>query len=132
MNNQHDISIGSDQWIIVPDPKSTKDDATEIDPYMQMLLPTRKALETQCFSTCCGIDAYDLWEEDTIKNTKKFNHRELIDCIVRPKAKIMNLENEVLVSSTLNNFFTRAVFLQLLEHLLKTYNNVQRNSLSEN
>lgn len=121
--HEHDISIGKDQWILFGDLKNDQSNAVEIDPLMEELIPMWKALETQCVSACCGIDAYDLWEEEVLKNTVDLDKRLLIDQLSRLKVRISGLENDILVSSMLNNYFTKTTFLQVIEHLLRVCKN---------
>ncbi|MDN3640777.1 DUF6331 family protein [Simiduia curdlanivorans] len=118
-----DISIGKDQWIIFEDLQNDQENAVEIDTLMEGLLPMWSALETQCVSACCGIDAYDLWEEDILKNTAEFSRGELVERLANLKNEITGLGNNVLVSTSLNNYFTKGTFLQVIEHLLKVYKN---------
>jgi hypothetical protein len=125
MSNEHeyDISIGKDQWIIFGDLGDDQANAFEIDVLMTSLLSMWKALETECVSACCGIDAFDLWQDDVLSNTTEFDHVKLIRELSKLKTEVAELENEVLVSSTLNNYFSKTTFLQILDHLLKVYKN---------
>ncbi len=125
MSNEHeyDISIGKDQWISFGDLGGNQANAFEIDQLMTSLLSMWKALETECVSACCGIDAYDLWKDDVLSNTAKLDYVELIKELSKLKTEVAELESEVLVSSTLNNYFSKTTFLQLLDHLLKVYKN---------
>ena len=121
--HEHDISIGKDQWIVFQDLNNDQENAVEIDAFMEALAPMWKALETQCVSECCGIDAYDLWEEEVLKNTAEFDHAELTEKLELLHDRIDGLKQEVLVSAMLNNYFFKTTFLQLIEHLLKVYKN---------
>lgn len=122
--HKHDISIGEDQWIIFGDLKNGQNEAFNVDSLMEALIPMWKSLETQCAAECCGIDAYDLWEEDVLKNTENFNHQALIEELVKFRNEIASLEQEVLVSKVLNNFFTKETFIKVLEHLLTIYKRI--------
>ncbi len=122
--HKHDISIGEDQWIIFGDLKNGQNEAFNVDSLMEALIPMWKSLETQCVAECCGIDAYDLWEEDVLKNTENFNHQALIEELVKFRNEIASLEQEVLVSKVLNNFFTKETFIKVLEHLLTIYKRI--------
>ena len=122
-NHKHDISIGKDQWIIFGDLENGQHDAVKIDPLMVDLLPMWKALETQCVSECCGIDAYGLWSEDVLRSKKVLNPKELIKMLITLAGEIQSLEKNILVSSTLNNYFTKSTFLKILDHLLCVYKN---------
>lgn len=125
MNREHenDISIGKDQWIIFEDPKDDREYAVNIDPLMEGIQPMWRALETQCVSGCCGIDAFNFWEEEVKKNTIEFNQAELLNNLARLKSDIVDLEGEVLVSTMLNNYFTKKTFLQIVDHLMNVYKN---------
>ena len=121
--HKHDISIGKDQWIIFEDLENGQPDAVKIDPLMVNLFPMWKALETQCVSECCGIDAYGLWSEDVLKSTEALNRKELIKMPITLASEIQGIEKNILVSSTLNNYFTKSTFLKVIDHLLCVYKN---------
>ena len=133
MNREHenDISIGKDQWIIFDDLESDRESAVNIDPLMVGLQSMWCALETECESACCGIDAYGLWEEDIKKNTSEFSQAEIVNKLESLKAELSSFEGEVLVSNKLNNYFTKNTFLQIVDHLINVYRNTSQTSVYE-
>lgn len=122
----NNISIGKDQWIIFEDLNGGQKAAIHIDKLMLELMPMWTALETQCVAACCGIAAYSLWEEDVLKNTNKLNRQELIRQLEMLHASITRLSQyqAVLVSTVLNNYFTKQTFLKIVEHLLSIFKKI--------
>ena len=121
--HRNDISVGKDQWIIFEDLENQQDDAIEIDHYMEVLMPMWQALETQCVAGCCGIDAFDLWPNDVLENTADLDHKKLLRELKALRETISNFDKKIVVSSRLNNYFTKNTFLKLLDHLYSIYEN---------
>lgn len=122
MSNAHsnDISIGPRHWINV-EKTTLSGELIELDPLMEELLPMRQALETECVAACCGIDAFGLWPEDVLEHSAYLPKAKLHSQL---NALINNIEQQPdadYYSRRLNDCFSRATLLQLLQHLQAIY-----------
>jgi hypothetical protein len=120
VNKEHrnDISIGSDQWIEWIDISGKQDNAVEIDSIILTMADLWNNLETQCVAGCCGIDAFDFRPEEVRKAGTEFDIETLRKQAQDIEAEVQSLDSEVLVSTRLNNYFHRDVFIKLLQHLV--------------
>ena len=93
----------------------------DIDPYMSPLNACFDKLEVECVRECCGIEAFSFMPEDIHKALVGLSAETVI---IQLKAIQTAIEEQwwcKTVSSTiLNNNFDRKVFLQLLNHIIKT------------
>jgi hypothetical protein len=115
-DHKKDISIGDDQWIewIDIDRTSTRFDLDNL------LLPTKsfwEALETECVSGCCGIDAFVFWPEDIRIAKEQFSSQALVREFIILKANVIAVNEEVVGSSFFNCSFQKTVFLKLIDHI---------------
>ena len=93
----------------------------DLDPYMAPLNVFFDKLEVECVRECCGIEAFSFMPEDIHKALVGLSVETVI---IQLKAMQTAIEEQwwcKTVSSTiLNNNFDRKVFLQLLNHIIKT------------
>ncbi|WP_315500356.1 DUF6331 family protein [Capnocytophaga gingivalis] len=93
----------------------------DLDPYMAPLNTFFDRLEVECVRECCGIEAFSFIPEDIQKALVGLSAETVI---IQLKAMQTAIEEQwwcKTVSSTiLNNNFDRKVFLQLLNHIIKT------------
>ena len=93
----------------------------DLDPYMAPLNTFFDRLEVECVRECCGIQAFSFIPEDIQKALVGLSAETVI---IQLKAMQTAIEEQwwcKTVSSTiLNNNFDRKVFLQLLNHIIKT------------
>ena len=93
----------------------------DIDPYMSPLNAFFDRLEVECVRECCCIEAFSFMPEDIQKALVGLSAETVI---IQLKAMQTAIEEQYwckTVSSTiLNNNFDRKVFLQLLNHIIKT------------
>jgi Family of unknown function (DUF6331) len=125
IEHKNDISIGRDRWIVFGNVDGLQARATNIDPLIQPLNDLWQALETQCVSECCGIDAFDFWREEVLKNTKHLDQNELLAKLYVARDEVLGVSAVALVSQRLNNYFLAATFIKLLDHLISVYKNVE-------
>lgn len=120
MNENNNISIAENefiQWIYF--------DVTSVNPVNidELIEPTAnfwKNLEVNCVPECCGIDALSFWEEDIKIANEKAKIPNLDSLIDKAITKVLNLEDDVIVSSQLlNQLIHKKVFLKLLKHVRK-------------
>ena len=114
--SRNDIFLDKDMWLkwveIQPN-----NDAINLDDLMgNSIKEFFISLETECVSGCCGIDAFDMSTENIDKWFKgdvghvisDFNHL----------VKVLNdKNNDLVISSHLNNFFDKSVFVELCNYL---------------
>ena len=93
----------------------------DLDPYMAPLNTFFDRLEVECVRECCGILAFSFIPEDIHKALVGLSAETVI---IQLKAMQTAIEEQYwckTVSSTiLNNNFDTKVFLQLLNHIIKT------------
>ena len=93
----------------------------ELDPYMAPLNTFFDKLEVECVRECCGIQAFSFMPEDIQKALAGLSAETVITQL---KAMQTAIEEQywckTVGSTILNNNFDRKVFLQLLNHIIKT------------
>ena len=93
----------------------------DLDSYIVPLNTFFDKLEVECVRECCGIEAFSFIPEDIHKTLVGLSVETVI---IQLKAMQTAIEKQwwcKTVSSTiLNNNFDRKVFLQLLNHIIKT------------
>ena len=93
----------------------------DLDPYIAPLNIFFDKLEVECVRECCGIQAFSFIPEDIHKALVGLSAETIVTQL---KAMQTTIEEQwwcKTVSSTiLNNNFNRKVFLQLLDHIIKT------------
>lgn len=93
----------------------------DLDPYMAPLNIFFDRLEVECVRECCGIEAFSFMPEDIQKALAGLSAKTVITQL---KAMQTAIEEQywckTVGSTILNNNFDRKVFLQLLNHIIKT------------
>ena len=93
----------------------------DLDPYIAPLNTFFDRLEVECVRECCGIEAFSFMPEDIQKALVGLSAETVI---IQLKAMQTAIEEQywckTLSSTILNNNFDRKVFLQLLNHIIKT------------
>ena len=93
----------------------------DLDPYIAPLNAFFDKLEVESVRECCGIQAFSFIPEDIHKALVGLSAETIVTQL---KAMQTTIEEQwwcKTVSSTiLNNNFNRKVFLQLLDHIIKT------------
>ena len=93
----------------------------DLDPYMAPLNVFFDKLEVECVRECCGIQAFSFMPEDIHKALVGLSVETVI---IQLKAMQTAIEEQwwckTVGSTILNNNFDRKVFLQLLNHIIKT------------
>ncbi|MBT1696054.1 hypothetical protein KK083_04140 [Fulvivirgaceae bacterium PWU4] len=121
MTTAKDISTGKDKvikWIGFD--ACNDSDIFEIDDLLKPSFDFWDKLETQCMAACCGIDAYSFWEEDIRNAIKGCDKPQLTSTLKYTKAEILQSNRTVVSSSRLNNLFHKHVFIQLIDHILRS------------
>ena len=93
----------------------------DLDPYIAPLNTFFDKLEVECVRECCGIEAFSFMSEDIHKALAGLSAKTVITQL---KAMQTAIEEQywckTVGSTILNNNFDRKVFLQLLNHIIKT------------
>ena len=93
----------------------------DLDPYIAPLNTFFDKLEIECVRECCGIQAFSFMHEDIQKALAGLSAETVITQL---KAMQTAIEEQywckTVGSTILNNNFDRKVFLQLLNHIIKT------------
>ena len=93
----------------------------DLDPYIAPLNIFFDKLEVECVRECCGIEAFSFMPEDIHKALVGLSVETVITQL---KAMQTAIEEQywckTVGSTILNNNFDRKVFLQLLNHIIKT------------
>ena len=93
----------------------------DLDPYIAPLNTFFDKLEVACVRECCGIQAFSFMPEDIHKALVGLSVETVITQL---KAMQTAIEEQywckTVGSTILNNNFDRKVFLQLLNHIIKT------------
>ena len=93
----------------------------DLDPYIAPLNIFFDRLEVECVRECCGIEAFSFMPEDIQKALAGLSAKTVITQL---KAMQTAIEEQywckTVGSTILNNNFDRKVFLQLLDHIIKT------------
>lgn len=93
----------------------------DLDPYIAPLNIFFDRLEVECVRECCGIEAFSFMPEDIQKALAGLSAKTVITQL---KAMQTAIEEQywckTVGSTILNNNFDRKVFLQLLNHIIKT------------
>ena len=93
----------------------------DLDPYIAPLNTFFDKLEIECVRECCGIQAFSFMPEDIQKALAGLSAETVITQLKAIQTAIEEQYWCKTVGSTiLNNNFDRKVFLQLLDHIIKT------------
>jgi hypothetical protein len=118
--HKNDISIGQDCWIRFGNLAGGQARAVQIDPYLAAVMPFLDSLETECVVDCCGIDAFGLWPEQIEKAVGSLSQRErerLASSLLSVQGDIERLPSDTVVSTRMNQYFRKEVFLEVLAHI---------------
>jgi Family of unknown function (DUF6331) len=92
-------------------------------------MPFLQSLETECVVDCCGIDAFGLWPEQIAKAVGTLSQREreeLATSLLSVQGEIEQLPSDTVVSTRLNQYFRKPVFLELLAHIRDVFEKDQK------
>jgi len=126
--HQNDISIGQDRWIGFGDLAGGQARAVQIDPHLAPVMPFIEGLEKECVADCCGIDAFRLWPEEIEKAAATLSQLELeklASDLASVHSEIERLPCDTIVSTRINQYFRKTVFLEVLTHIRNVVENVQ-------
>lgn len=129
--HKDDISIGPDRWIAFGDLSGGQAQAVAIDPSLAAVMPLIDALETDCVAACCGIDAFGFWPNEiavAVAARDRDALARLVDDLLSVQRSIDALPSDLVVSMRMNQYFRKAVVLELLAHIRTTVDAMRRPS----
>jgi hypothetical protein len=115
-----DVSIGPDEWIRYVDISGRQSSHERIDAFILPMESFWAALETDCVAECCGIGAFDFWPQNIWEAVRKCNDPDLKTKLRALRRHLDNLSVDCVVSTVLNQWFDRTVFIKLLDHIIAT------------
>ncbi|AIO28077.1 DUF6331 family protein [Burkholderia cepacia] len=121
--HKDDIGIGPDRWIEFGDLSGRQAQAVAIDPCLAAVMSLIDALETDCVAACCGIDAFGFWPDEiavAVSTLDRAALARLADDLLSVQRAIDALPSDLVVSTRMNQFFRKAVLLELLAHIRTT------------
>lgn len=117
MEISKDISIGEEKWIKWIEFDAESSTPKNIDTLLEPTKVFWKYLEIECVAECCGIDAFSFSNEDIQNASDKTGLPNLEILINQTINEVESFDDEVIVSSLLNQLLNRKVFLEQLEHI---------------
>ncbi|WP_321895520.1 DUF6331 family protein [Burkholderia cepacia] len=121
--HKNDIDIGPDRWIEFGDLSGGQAQAVAIDPCLAGVMSLIDALETDCVAECCGIDAFGFWPDEiavAVSTLDRAALARLADDLLSVQRAIDALPSDLVVSTRMNQFFRKAVLVELLAHIRTT------------
>ena len=115
-----DVSIGKEEWIRFVDITGRMENAADLDPLLRPMEAFWRALEVNCVSECCGINAHSFWPQDIWNAARSRQDPELPPKLARLKKHVEGLSADCVRSSILNQCFDRTMFARLLDHVMAT------------
>ncbi len=112
------IRIGENRWIEWVSIDNHQSSAIQVDDLIDPMDDFWSGLETECIHECCGIDAFDLLPDNIKHVAMRLSDPMLSDKFVRLRERVETSNEQVFVSSRLNNYFHREVLLPLIDHIL--------------
>ncbi len=76
-------------------------------------------LQIFCVPDCCGLDAFRFYPEDIMNAANHVDKATLKEDLAKLKLDLRNSDKHIVISSRLNNLVDKAVFIKLLEHIIK-------------
>ena len=116
------VLIGNDERIQFVDIAGRTENAASIDNFIGEMEPFWRALEVNCVSECCGIDAHSFLPQDIWNAVRSCRDVTLKSKLASLRQYVDGLQADCVRSAILNQYFDRTMFLQLLDHVIATVN----------
>lgn len=115
----HDIHIGETQRIHWVEFDTASNDVIDVDYIIARHADFWTFLEINCVAGCCGLDAFRFYPGDIADASIHIDKEVLKNDLVKLKFDLVQSDRELIISSTLNNLIHKAVFIELLDHIVK-------------
>lgn len=119
-NHPDDVSIGKDEWIRFVDITGRTERAADLDAFILPMETFWRALEVSCVAECCGINAHSFWPQDIWNAARSNGDPELRQKLAKLRQHVEGLSVDCVTSQILNQYFDRTMFARLLDHVIKT------------
>ena len=117
-----DILIGNDEWIRFVDIVGRTEGAANLDAFIVPMESFWRSLEVNCVSECCGINAHSFLPKDIWNAVRNCRDAMLKQKLTRLRQHVDGVSEDCVYSTILNQYFDRAVFSNLLDHVIATVN----------
>lgn len=115
-----DVFIGNDEWIRFVDITGRIQNAANLDEFIKPMESFWRSLEVNCVSECCGINAHSFLSKHIWNAVRQCGDAALKERLTRLRRHVHELSTDCVFSSILNQYFDRAMFSQLLDHVIAT------------
>jgi hypothetical protein len=115
---ESNIYLGNNKYIEWVDFDSTILKLLDLNDLREPLPKFWDYLEWNCVAACCGIEAFSFTETDILRATQYVDKADLLIELNSLKKIVLNCEEQVVMSTRLNQLFDRSVYVQLLNHLI--------------
>ncbi len=116
------IILGDNKWLEWISFDQTLVPTYPIDKIIEPIIYFLERLETVCIAHCCGIDAFSFRENDIIDALKNMNTSDLFNEFDIVKSKISTIRENILMSTFLNQYIHKDVFIRIIEHIIHVIN----------
>jgi hypothetical protein len=117
-----DVLIGNDDWIRFVDITGRIENAANLDAFIKPMESFWRSLEVNCVSECCGINAHSFLPKDIWNAVRQCRDAALKEKLTRLRQHVDGLSADCVFSPILNQYFDRAMFSRLLDHVIATVN----------
>jgi Family of unknown function (DUF6331) len=117
-SHKYDIPIGNNEWI--EGYVYNGDPSSNIDEIIDIVADLWDFLETNCVAQCCSLEAFDFSSDNIKSAVSGMDQEDLADSLRFIINEIAALPTSNVITNRLNVILNKAVFLTLLNHLLKT------------
>jgi hypothetical protein len=114
-----DIHIGETQRIHWVEFDTASKDVIDVDYIVAKHADFWRSLEINCVAGCCGLDAFRFYPGDIADASVHIDKEALKEDLVKLKLNLAKTNQEIVISSTLNQLVNKAVFVELLDHIVK-------------
>jgi hypothetical protein len=115
-----DVLIGDDEWIHFVDVAGRTEKATNLDAFIEPMESFWRALEMNCVSECCGINAHSFLPQDIWNAVRGCRDAALKTRLTKLQQHLHGLSGDCEYSIILNQHFDRTMFSKLLDHVIAT------------
>lgn len=116
--NKSDIYIGETERIHWVNFDTSSNDLFDVDYIVARHDDFWTFLQIFCVPDCCGLDAFRFYPDD-IKNAAGHVDKELLKGdLSKLKADLLNSDEDIVISSRLNNLVDKTVFIRLIDHII--------------
>jgi Family of unknown function (DUF6331) len=117
--NKSDIHIGETERIHWVEFDTSSNDLIDVDYIIAKHDDFWTFLQIFCVPDCCGLDAFRFYPDDIANASNHVDKKLLKDDLSKLKQNLLSSDKNIIISSRLNNLVDKAVFIKLLDHIIK-------------